>query len=163
MPTRACHPSAWHRAEAVCRHFFFVASDERPRQKNLVMATKGKGGHGSGKKQNHARALVLFFPQPSFDFVFPLATMPKIFCHALRARTCLFMFFPCGAKAKHSHKKKVPARIMAALYLFVFYFVPCGAMALMRGAGGRPYPFLCAPPIAHVFPRTPTHTWAGRG
>jgi hypothetical protein len=32
MPTRACHPSAWLKVEAVCKHFLFVASGKQPRQ-----------------------------------------------------------------------------------------------------------------------------------
>ena len=32
MPTRACHPSAWLKVEAVCKHFLFVASGKQSRQ-----------------------------------------------------------------------------------------------------------------------------------
>jgi hypothetical protein len=90
----------------VCGHFFFVASDERPRQKILAMAAKGKHGHGSGKKQNHACALVLFFHSHLFFLIFPLSTMPKIFCHALRARTFLFLFFSLRGEGQKLTQKK---------------------------------------------------------
>jgi hypothetical protein len=44
---RECSPranparEAWHKVEAVCKHFLFVASDERPRQKLLHAASSG--------------------------------------------------------------------------------------------------------------------------
>jgi hypothetical protein len=39
---------AWHKEEAVCKHFLVVASDEKPRQKLLQAAGQR---HGRGQKQ----------------------------------------------------------------------------------------------------------------
>jgi hypothetical protein len=51
-------------------------------------------------------SLAFVFPQPSFDFIFPLATMPKIFCHALRARTFLVLFFSLRGQGQKLTQKK---------------------------------------------------------
>lgn len=59
------------------------------------------------------------------------------------------------------------AAIPSCLSHWQTHFTTCactvyGRLCFLRGDyGGGHSPICCAPLIAHVFPRTPTHTWAG--
>ncbi len=140
MPTRPCHPTAWHKVEAVCKHFLSVASDERPRQKLLRAEVSGMAMGKSSSVENK-KVENCFCPPPFTIYFFPLPD--KSFCHVLRARTCLIIFFPCGAKAKHSHKQKVLARAYGRLFI-------------LRGEGGGGHaPFSCAPFSSQAPPAPP--------
>ena len=139
MPTRACHPSAWLKVEAVCKHFLFVASDERPRQKLLQAASSGMAmAQNKGCKTFKGLCSA---PPPSV-FLFFFTACQKFLSRPSRSDVIDY-FFPCGAKANHSHKQKVLARAY-------------GRLKILRGeSGGGHAPFSCAPCSAQAPPATP--------
>jgi hypothetical protein len=55
MPTRPCHPSAWHKVEAVCKHFLFVASGKQSRQALRDSEKNKTFGVAVGKSKTHLK------------------------------------------------------------------------------------------------------------
>jgi hypothetical protein len=117
LPHKPCHPSAWHKEEAECKHFLVVASDEKPRQKLLQAAISGMAV-GKSKPQMkekefafaHRHRLIYFFFPARQKFLSRLSRSVFIFC-SLR-----------GYGKKHTTKKSMHG-LMAAI-------VPCGGTAV---------------------------------
>lgn len=147
MPTRACHPSAWHKVEAVCRALFFVASGERDAPKTFACSGTAAWPWRGTKGEKFLKVFVPRHRHPSFIF-FPPARQKFL---SRPSRSGVFDNF-CSLRGhgRNTHTKKSACTRGRTSFVLRGSGM-CGPLLFVRAF---------APP---AFPRNPHAGRRGRG